>query len=295
MTCRPQSIVRIVTGAAVLLTGMAFLTLAAAEAAADSVLDRIRSQGEIRLAYRDDAAPFSFVAAGAAEPEGYSVDLCREVAKAIQAELKLPSLKTTYVKVTPENRLDAITGGKADLLCEATTETLERREKMDFSIATFISGAGMMIRPGGPDSFEKLAGQKVGVLAGTTTEQDLKSFLAARNITADIITVKGHSEGFTQLESGAILAYFGDRTILQYMLMKSDQGGKLLLADQFLSIEPYALALPRDPEFRLTVDRALSRLYRSGAAKAIFAKTFGDKAHPTGLQTSLYVLSGLPE
>jgi polar amino acid transport system substrate-binding protein/glutamate/aspartate transport system substrate-binding protein len=288
-------LVRIVPGAAVLLMGMALLSFAPAAAAADSVLDRIRAQGEIRLAYRDDAAPFSFQADGAAQPEGYSVDLCREVVKAIQTDLKLPELKTTYVKVTPENRFQAITDGKADLLCEATTATLERRETMDFSISTFISGAGMMIRPGGPNSFEQLAGQKIGVLGGTTTAQDLKSFLAAGNIAADIVTVKSHSEGFAQLESGAILVYFGDRTILQYMLAKGDKAGKLLLADQFLSIEPYALALPRDPEFRLAVDRALSRLYRTGAAKAVFAKTFGEKARPTSLQTSLYVLSGLPE
>jgi len=295
MTYKRPLPVRVVCCAAALLMGLGVLSLAPAEAAADSVLDRIRAQGEIRLAYRDDAAPFSFAAEGAAEPKGYSVDLCREVAKAVQADLKLSDLKLTYVKVTAQDRLQAITDGKADLLCEATTETLARREKMDFSISTFISGAGMMIRPGGPTGFEQLAGQKVGVLGGTTTEQDLKAFLAEGNIAAEIVTVQSHSEGFAQLQSGAIVAYFADRTILQYMLMKSDQAGKLLLADQFLSIEPYALALPRDAEFRLMVDRALSRLYRNGGAKAVFAKTFGENAHPTSLQSSLFVISGLPE
>jgi len=282
-------------GFVTLLTGLGFLSLGSREVAADSVLERISAQGEIRLAYRDDAAPFSFSVDGAAEPAGYSVDLCREVAKSIQTELKRTDLKITYVKVTPEDRFDAITGGKADLLCEATTATLGRREKMDFSIATFISGAGMMIRPGGPTSFEALAGQKVGVLAGTTTEEDLKAYLKTRSIAAKIVTVKGHSEGFAALESGAITAYFADRTILQYMLMKNDRGGKLLLADQFLSVEPYALAMPLDPAFRLAVDRALSRLYRSDAGKTLFAKTFGEKAHPTGLQYSLYVISSLPD
>jgi polar amino acid transport system substrate-binding protein/glutamate/aspartate transport system substrate-binding protein len=287
MTCR-----QVLSGAAALL---AALILLPGLAAADSVLDRIAKNGEIRLAYRDDAAPFSFVAEGAAEPAGYSVDLCRAVAKSVQAQLKLAALKITYVKVTPQDRFDAISGGKADLLCEATTATLERRALMDFSISTFISGAGMMIQPGGPNSFELLAGKKIGVLGGTTTEQDLKGFLKARNIEAEIVTVKQHSEGFEQLESGALTAYFGDRTILQYMLMKRDQNGKLMLADQFLSVEPYALAMPRDADFRLAVDRALSRLFRSGGAKAVFTKTFGDGAHPTGLQSSLFVMSGLPE
>lgn len=72
MICGRPYISRILIGATVLLTGMISLSLASAEAAADSVLDRIRAQGEIRLAYRDDAAPFSFATEGA-DPEGYSV------------------------------------------------------------------------------------------------------------------------------------------------------------------------------------------------------------------------------
>jgi polar amino acid transport system substrate-binding protein/glutamate/aspartate transport system substrate-binding protein len=282
---------RILTGGALLLA----LSLLPSVAAAESVLDRIAKTGEIRLAYRDDAAPFSYVAEGSAEPQGYSVELCRQVAKAIREELKLDAIKVTYVLATPEERFQRITNGEADLLCEATTETLERREAVDFSIATFISGAGLMIAPGGPTSFEQLAGKKVGVLGGTTTEQHLKAFLGARKIDAETVTVKSHSEGFDTLERGDIQAYFGDRTILQYMLPKRGQTSKLLLGDQFLSIEPYALAMPRDPDFRLEVDRALSRLFRNGGGKKVFAKIFGKDAQPTGLQSSLFVISGLPE
>jgi len=283
---------RILSGAAALL---ATLVLLPAVAAADGVLDRIAKEGEIRLGYRDDAAPFSFVAEGAKEPQGYSIELCRAVAEALKAELKLADLKITYVKVSPEDRFQAVTDGKADLLCEATTATLERRAMVDFSISTFISGAGMMIQPGGPTSFEALSGKKVGVLSGDTTEQDLKSYFAAHNITAEIVTVPSHSEGFAQLGSGKLDAYFADRTILQFMLLKSNESSKFLLGEQFLSIEPYALALPRDADFRLEVDRALSRLFRNGGAKAVFTKVFGEKSHPTGLQSSLYVISGLPE
>ncbi len=50
-----------------------------------------------------------------------------------------------------------------------------------------------------------------------------------------------------------------------------------MLAENYLSIEPYALALPRgDGDFRLAVDRALSHIYRSGEIAAIFKRTFGD-------------------
>jgi ABC-type amino acid transport substrate-binding protein len=278
------------------LCASALLTLMNSGAAlAESVLDRIRGQAEIRLAYRDDAAPFSYRAGGAAEPAGYSVDLCRAVAKAVQTELKLPELKVVYVPVTVDDRFAAIADGKADLLCEATTETLARRALVDFSIPTFVSGAGLMIQPGGPGSFEELAGKKIGVLGATTTEDGLREFLKEHKLVAEIVPVRSHPEGFEHLRSGAIVAYFGDRTIMRYYLLQNNLDGKLLLADQYLSVEPYALALPHDPDFRLAVDRALSRLFRNGKVKALFAKTFGQDAQPTELVKGLYLSVGLPE
>ena len=100
---------------------------------------------------------------------------------------------------------------------------------------------------------------------------------------------------FTAAADGDITAYFGDRTILEDRLRRIPSGTELLLADNYLTIEPYALAMPRDPDFRLEVDRALSRLFRSGGGKKVFAKAFGKDAKPTGLQSSLFVISGLPE
>jgi polar amino acid transport system substrate-binding protein/glutamate/aspartate transport system substrate-binding protein len=281
------------SGAAALLIAFAVLP---SLAAAEGVLERVAKQGEIRLAYRPDAAPFSFMPEGATEPKGYSVELCRTVAKAIKAELKLATLKVSYVKVTAVNRFQAITEGKADLLCEATTATLKRRATINFSIPTFLSGAGMMINPGGPKDFGELAGKKVSVLAGTTTEVVLKDYLRVHKIAADIVTVKRHSDGFAQLESGASAAYVADRTVLLYMILQRNKHGRLLLADQFLSIEPYALAMPRgDDDFRLEVDKVLSRQFREGGGTAIFAKVLGEGARPTGLQDMLFVISRLPE
>ena len=65
--------------------------------------------------------------------------------KNMAAELNISDLKVGYVLVTAANRFDAITTGKADLLCEPTSETLSRREQVDFSIATFIDGASLLV------------------------------------------------------------------------------------------------------------------------------------------------------
>ena len=272
---------------------LAACVIAPAAAGADGTLDRIQETGEIRLGYRADAAPFSYTRDG--KPGGYSVNLCLEVADRLQDDLNLPKLTASFVEVTAENRFAALMEGQADLLCEATTATLSRREKVDFSIYTFVSGASLVIRPGGPTSVDTLAGQKIGVLGGTTTLQALDETLRENAITAEVVVVKTHDEGFAQLERGDITAYFGDRTILEDHLRRVPSEAGLMLADNYLTIEPYALAMPIDHQFRLAVDRSLSHLFRSGGLIKVFRQSFDPNAKPSDLIKMLSRVSGLPD
>jgi ABC-type amino acid transport substrate-binding protein len=259
----------------------ALLCLTAASGAPAATLDRIKQDKAIRIAYREDAPPFS-EKNSLGEPAGFMIDLCRSVAKKLTQELKIPSLSVVYVPVTSVNRFDAIKTGKADLLCEPSTETLTRRAIVDFSIPTFVDGASLMIRTDGPQDLQSMAGKKIGVLAGTTTEEALHNTLKDNNITADVIEAKTHSEGVAMLDDQKIDAYFGDRSILAFLIKESKAPDKLMLADDFLTVEPYALALPHgDEAFRLAVDRALSHIYRSGEIDTIFQATFAGQAKPS--------------
>lgn len=263
-------------------------------ASADLLAD-IKANGTLRFAVRDDAPPFSSKN-DKGESVGYSVALCQAVAADLKQQLKLADLKIEYVKVTAENRFKAIAEKKADILCEATTATLARREVLDFSVPTFVSGAGLAIREGGPADFKALAGKKIGVLAGTTTEEALRNTLKDQKLTADVIPAASHDEGLAALENGSTDAYFADRTILRYRLAARKSPVKLLLSENYLTVEPYALGLPLgETTFRLAVDRSLSKLYRSGAIVKLFHEVFGKEAKPTALQKALYTFSGLPE
>ena len=276
---------------ALLLAGGA----ASAGAASAGTLDHIAQTKSLRIAYRDDAPPFSY-AGKDGKAAGYMVDLCRAVAKQLAAQLKLPALNLVYVPVTAVDRFEAISEGKADLLCEPTTQTLSRRAEVDFSIPTFVDGAGLLIRKDGPHSLKQLAGKKIGVLAGTTTEEELHNTLKDNGMTADVIPADTHEDGLAMLDSGKVSAYFADRSILVFLAQKSAAPGKLLLADNYLTIEPYALALPHGAEnFRLAVDRALSHIYRSGEIAQIFSNTFGNKAKPSQIVQTLYMISALPD
>jgi ABC-type amino acid transport substrate-binding protein len=269
---------------------------AAASDAAAGTLDRLRQDKTLRIAYRQDAPPFSFQTPGRAEPEGFIVDICRAVGKSLTQQLALPSLNIVYVPVTVSDRFEAIQQGKADLLCEATTATLSRREMVDFSIATFVDGASLLIRVDGPQSLQAMAGRKIGVLGGTTTQEALNNSLKDMNIAAEVVAAKTHSEGLAMLDANEISAYFADRAILQSLVKESKDPKKLMLANNYLTVEPYALGLPHgDEDFRLAVDRALSHLYRDGEITKIFAQSFQGQAEPSGIVKTLYLITGLPD
>jgi ABC-type amino acid transport substrate-binding protein len=275
------------------MASIAAALAAPAQTSAAGTLDRIRQDRTIRLAVRADAPPFSFRGANDA-PAGFMVDLCRAVAAHLADQLDLKEIKAVFVPVTAENRFDAIENGKADLLCEATTDTLSRRAQVDFSIATFVDGASLLVKGDVPAEFGALAGKAVGVLGGTTTEQRLRETLASANVKAEVVPAKSHEEGLKMLEDGAVAAYFGDRAILAGLASRSKD--KLKLAAEYLSFEPYALAMPRgDGDFRLAVDRALSRVYKSGEIAGVFANTFGAGTQPSDTLKTLYAISALPD
>jgi ABC-type amino acid transport substrate-binding protein len=274
------------------LAAAAALALSSADA---GTLDKVGQDRALRIAYRDDAPPFSFTDESGL-PAGFMIDLCKAVAKHIGEQLVINDLKIAYVLVTAENRFDAIESGKADLLCEPTSETLARREHVDFSIPTFVDGASLLVGGDAPSDFAALSGKKIGVLAGTTTEKSLRDTLASANLTAEVTPAKTHREGLAMLDKGEIVAYFADRAILSYLASKSSDPSKLRLADNYFSLEPYALALPRgDEDFRLAVDRALSHIYRSGEIAIVFAHTFGSAIQPSDVLKTLYSVSALPD
>jgi len=274
------------------MIGLAALLLAAGAQA--QTLERVRESGAFRIGYRTDAAPFAYKDA-LGEAAGYSVDLCRAVAVNVKQALGLAEIKLDYVPVTTEDRFQAVQDGRIDILCGATTQTLSRRELVDFSLFTFIDGAGVMLRNDGPEDLQGLVGKKIGVHGATTTEQALRNTLAKLSLDAEVVSVASHQDGLAKLRAGEIQAYFADRAILLYLLLQSG-AEDLRVADRQFTFEPYALALTRgDDDFRLLVDTTLSALYRSGQIDAIFGAAFGPKANQSDILRALYVINGLPK
>jgi len=190
-----------------------------------------------------------------------------------------------------------VANGSIDLECGTTTNTLSRQEQVDFSHIIFVDGGSLLVSTASNiNSLSDVAGKRVAVIPGTTTEKVVAEALQKANVEAELIRVREHSDGIAALESGAADAYASDRVILIGLALTSKDPTRLALAEQYLSYEPYGLMLRRgDTDFRLAVNRVLSRLYRSGQIYPIYERWFGavDRASPL-LQT-MYLLHGLPE
>ena len=277
---------------------LAILLVAAATlsgtADAAGVLDRIKETGELRLGVREDAAPLSYTD-NAGQPTGYSVMICNAVASRIGKAAGRDDLKITYVTVGTDDRFQAVVDGRADLLCGADTITLSRREQVDFSIPTFVDGAAVLLRKGSDPTFDALAGKKVGVRAGTTTEEVLRGTLTAKQMDADVVTFDTHPEGLAALEDHQIDAYFGDQSILFHLLFNSKERESLAISDNTMTVEVQGLALPRgDSDFRLAVDRAISELYRSGEMMRFFEASLPGASPGIALKSMFLISPVMP-
>lgn len=279
----------------VVSVALMLLVIATAFPARADTLQRVADAGTFTIGYRADARPFSFADANGL-PAGYSVALCERIAVAVGEAAGRPGLEPDYELVTAASRFAALEDGTIDLLCGATTVTLARRERIDFSLLTFATGAAVLVERGKEiDSLGEIAGRRIGVLGGTTTEEGLRSLLAERAVAAEVVAVADHPAGLAALEAGEIDAYFGDRILLIGLAMESDEPDALQVSDRFFSYEPYALALRRDDDaLRLVADRTLAALYRSGEIAGIYRRWFGG-AEPSDLLRALFVLHALPE
>jgi glutamate/aspartate transport system substrate-binding protein len=282
-----------------LALSLAVLVLAAVPVRAQDLqgtLKKIKDSGTITLGYREQSVPFSFKGSDGT-PAGYSVDLCKSVATAVQQQLGLQKLDVKWVPVTVETRIPAVVRGAIDLECGSTTNTLARQEQVDFSHMTFVDGGSLLVKTTGKlASFQDFAGKKIGVIPGTTTETALKAALQKALVNAQVTPVKDHREGLTGVEGGTLDAYASDRVILIGLAVTAQDPSQFAIADTYLSYEPYGLMLRRgDAAFRLTVNRALSQLYRSGEVMQIYGRWFGKLGTPGNLLIAMYALHALPE
>ncbi len=267
-----------------LLAVSLFLACVAANAESDvDTLQRVAETGEFRIGFVPDAPPLSFLDADG-NAVGYSIDLCRHIGSRIRNELGLEKIDIVFTPlVSMEDRLSAIENGDIDIECGATTVTLSRRERVDFTLMTFITGSAVLSRKAKPiDSVDDISGAKIAVLRGTTTEDVMRSVIEANEFKVDLRLIDSHEEGMELLNARKVSGYASDRAMLiGQVFVDQNAKNQYTLTRTAFSFEPYAMMLPRgDTEFRLVADRALASLYRTARIRRFYHNWFGRYGEP---------------
>jgi glutamate/aspartate transport system substrate-binding protein len=241
-------------------------------------LARIKKTGVVRIGYRDASIPFSFLDR-AGRPIGYSIDLCGAIVEEIGRTLDRDDLKVEFVKVTSEDRLDAVVDNRIDLECGSTTNNLERRKRVDFSPMIFVSGTKVMVPVATSwRDFHDLKGKKVAVTRGTTNAEALASLDKKFGLGMTLVEGADHEESYGLLADGKVDAFATDDVLLYGLIAQHRAQNRFKVVGELLSYDPYGIAFRRNEKtLRDTVERAIRNLVIARDIGPMYDKWFSSR------------------
>lgn len=237
-------------------------------------LQRIKQTGVVRLGYRESAVPFSYLGPDR-KPVGYSLEVCDAIVATIAEDLGMP-LNVQYVRVTPQDRIERVVSGAADLECGSTTNTAERRHQVAFSPVIFITGTRIAVPRGSAiRGVAGLAGRTVAVVGGTTNEAAMREVDRLRRLGATFVVADNYRDALELFGSGKADALAADEVLLLGLLAETGRTRDFRLVGELLSFEPYGIMYPRDdPPLAEIVDRTLRNLAASREIVWIYDRWF---------------------
>jgi ABC-type amino acid transport substrate-binding protein len=258
-------------------------------------LKKIDSSGVATIGYREASFPFSYVESSG-RPIGYSIDLCKAIIEEIAREIDNSRIKTEFVAVTPETRMQEVTAGKIDLECGSTTNNVERKKQVSFSPLIFVAGTKLMVKRGsGIRSYKDLKNKVVVVTAGTTNEQVMRRLNQQFNVGMNIVSARDHEESYALVANGNAAAFATDDVLLYGLIARHRAQRELIVVGDLLSYDPYGIMYRKDdPQLNEVVLRTFRQLAESRDILELYHKWFIRRT-PTGERLNLPMSPQLEE
>jgi polar amino acid transport system substrate-binding protein len=265
-------------------------------ASAASVLESIAASGVLVGGTSRDAFPFAYQNESG-ELVGYSIDMMNLIREELERQIGRP-IQLKLVPLNTDERLSGLESGSVNMVCDASSFTWDRDEKVDFSVSYGITGTQLLVPVGsGLSSPDSIAGKRVGALPRTTSVLAIQR----RQPAATVVLLKDRQEAYDALAAGRIDAFADDGMLLYAWLQRQSKPGVSgaayeVSADAY-SREGIACMLPQNNSaFQRVVDLALIR-YMQGylrgepRERAIFARWFGPQGTTPLTQdvTSLFI------
>src|SRR6266478_4244660 len=282
-----------------LLAACLLTTAAAAQSGGSEglspTLAAIKAAHAVRLGYRESSPPFSFLDQ-ANRPIGYSLELCEAVVDEIGIEVDDADLKIDYVKVTSDDRIQAVLQNKIDLECGSTTANAERSKQVAFSPLMFVAGTKLMVpKASGISSATDLKGKTVVVTKGTTNEQAMHNVDKKFSLGLNIVTSPDHEQSYQMLVDGKADAFATDDILLYGLIVRHKSQDKFRVTGEYLSYDPYGIMFRKgEPQLTAVVERAFRKLGSNHDLIPLYNKWFVSRL-PTGERLNVAISPQLEE
>lgn len=248
------------------------LLLAAPWAGAGEVLDRIGRSSLLSIGFSDRSAPFSFARDG--QVQGYSIDICREVASRIGARLDKPFLRSTFVRVPQDQMTRYVSDASVQLVCGGVSDTPERRAVMAFSTPIFFSAVKLAVRADGPRTVAALDRGTVVVVERTTAAAAVRNLSATRGLQLKVSPAPSVDTALEQLRLSQVQAWARDEVLLLGSMANAADSAAFRILPDALSTEVLAIGMPADAELQAIVQDTLRELAASGRLNEIYERWF---------------------
>jgi len=284
--------------ASLLLAGFLLTTAASAQTTAEGLsptLANIKKTHVVRLGYRESSPPFSFMDPSN-RPIGYSLELCEAIVEEIGIEVDDANLRIDYVKVTSDDRIQAVLQNKIDLECGSTTANAERGKQVAFSPLMFVAGTKLMVPKASPISAPKdLQGKTVVVTKGTTNEQAMHTLDKKFSLGLNIVASPDHEQSYQTLVDGKADAFATDDILLYGLIARHKAQAKYKVVGDYLSYDPYGIMFRKgEPQLAAVVERAFRKLGSNRDLIPLYNKWFVARL-PTGEKLNVAISPQLEE
>ncbi len=231
--------------------------------AAESLLDTVKQRGEMIVGVKYDFPPMGFISKDTNQPDGFEVDLAREIAKELGVKVK-------FIQALSKTRIPLIVNGNADLVIATMTQKREREAAIDFSIHYMITGQRPITRKDtGITHVSQLAGKRVGTVQGGNAGPNLLKVQPK----AELVQFQEQTESLLALKQKKVDAMVTDDVLIQWIAKNNPD---LVIVGKLYTVEPYGMGVRQnDSKWRTAVNHAFLEIWDSRRYHEIYRKWFG--------------------